>query len=300
MQLFKVTINGDALQIQNSDGKTVKELLDNKEVYLIADSNRKTIWLYRGIEAGILLQFMGTRVQKEMKLQVRGFFSAEDVSKLPIDSSTYHEIMDSHVTTGNIEEVHHKENSDDIVHFESEDDQELYGHYETKEHNKQKLDKEELSKGELTATQKKIKLEIESRARETCVHVGVSAKDVIPKIKDLENPPNFHRNMTLIGNSVYREEKIITSFLMEQNEFNGLKKIGMLPNGFFFLDDVSSRIIIRKGRVQALDFMVRDDKFLGLDKIIAPVLMNERISKEGNINQMMSSFREKEEDNKGN
>ncbi|MCP4762260.1 MAG: hypothetical protein GY870_10805 [archaeon] len=240
--------------------KTIGETISENKVYLIVNDDQKMIWLYKGLDASIKLQFIGCLVQKQLKLQLRGFYGTKDFN-LPKDSELYQKIMSSKSGSGRAKEI-------------------LRTDVDVKK-------EEQISKTQDTVDK--------SRVKETSVHRDVISKIVIPDILELENPQGFHRNMTFIGGSAYSEEIVIDKFITEDKKKKNLRFLGKLPNGFFFIEDISSRIIIKKGTVQALDFMVNNDQFLGTKKIMVPVLLKDKFSREGDINVLIKNFSNPEE-----
>ena len=236
--------------------------MDEENVYLIIDDDRKTIWLYKGLKSSIRLQFESFEIQQKMKLQMKGLaWSTRNFDDLKKKDKFYQEILNSKVKDGRAEEIL----KDIEKTVESTDHTRLEKRlYET------------------------------SRARETCVHKGVIVKDVLRDIEDLENPPDFHRHMTLIGSGVYILNQEVEKFLPELKIKKELKKIGTLPNGFFFLKDLSTRLVIKKGKVQCVDLMARDDYFLGTNKLMVPILIKKEILTELNQNILMDAFKEPE------
>ncbi|MHA1821584.1 MAG: hypothetical protein ACTSU2_11485 [Promethearchaeota archaeon] len=263
MQLFKVTRNGSALNIDKKG--VIKDGLEDDSVYLIVDDSSKTIWLYRGLNAPIVEQFIGFKVQKQMRMQLKGFYAVRDLNLLPDDNETKLNVLNARIGNSKAEEI--------IV----KDDE----------------DKKEIEDEGLTEKQKQIKKMIdESRARETCVHKGLIAKNSIPELLALPKVPGYYRHMSIINASAYTETEIVEKFITEQKSRKTLMKLGELPNGLFFLEDVSSRILIKRGKVLGLDIMMEDNKFLGLNRIMAPIFFKERIRKPGNMETLLNSFEE--------
>ena len=188
-------------------------MLDEDNVYLIVDDDRKTIWLYKGFNSAPRLQFESVETQKKMKLQLKGFYTTRNFDELKMKDEFRKEILGSKVKNGRAEEI-----------------------FKEIEKNEESAEKNLFEK----------RLYETSSARETCVHKGIIVKDVLRDIEDLGNPLNYHRHMTLIGSGVYILNQEIDKFLPEIEKRKELKKIGTLPNGFFFLENLSTRLVIRK------------------------------------------------------
>jgi hypothetical protein len=96
--------------------------------------------------------------------------------------------------------------------------------------------------------------------------------------------------MSIIANGVYVEHTEVEKFIIDDVKKRELKKIGTLPNGFFFIEDMSTRIVIKRGKVELLDLMVENDKFLGFNKLMVPIFLKERLNRIGDFNILLKSF----------
>ncbi|MHA1728577.1 MAG: hypothetical protein ACTSWY_07575 [Promethearchaeota archaeon] len=248
--------------------QTIHEFINEDNVYLIVDHNRKTIWLYKGINSSILNQFIGAEVQGLMKYQLRGFYSTRTLDEISPDSDVYQEVFKTKIKEGRAKEI-----------IKIKEDKSV-GLSETLPKDKKKIDI--------------------NRAREICVHKGVNPRDILPEVQNLKNPPGYHRHMTLIGSSVYNERHIIEKFLTEQIDKTELKKIGNLPNGFFFIENISSRILIKKGKIHCIDFMAKNGQFMDqTNRLMVPIFHKDKFHRDGDAKILLKSFKEpKVEDDK--
>ncbi len=218
------------------------------------------MWIYKGFKAPILLQFYGGFLQKEMVLSLKSTYRTNDLNKFHHESDVYKQIMDSEVRVGLAKEIRSKAVLNQMDSMEAK-----------------------RRRAFLTYA--------ESRAMETCVHKDVKSKDILQEVLEFENPPGYKRHMSMITGSMYNEDKVIEKFITENKDKTILKKIGILPNGFYFLENMSSRLFIKDGKVACLDFMIEQDRELGENRILVPVLHREKIHREGDLNILMNSFK---------
>lgn len=263
MQLFEVKNTMEVVFIK--EAVRIGEIIEKnpEKVFLLVDDETSNIWLYRGERSGIGLQFIGIEMQKLMKLSFRGFYHTEDLNAISKDSDIFKKIMNSKNKEGKAKEI-----------------------VKDKDGNLPSI-------GTETETQARIRAEIEldkSRAKETCVHVGVNPSNVIPYAMEIPNPPGYHRHMSVIANGVYVEENEVEKFITDNIQKKQLKKIGTLPNGFFFLEDMSTRIVIKRGKVELIDFMVEDNQYLGENRLMVPIFLKEKLHREGDLKILLKAF----------
>lgn len=263
MQLFEIRKTMEAVFVKESVriGEIIEKNLD--KVYLLVDDETSTIWLYKGERSGIGLQFIGIEMQKLMKQSFRGFYHTEDLNALLKDNELFQKIMNSKNKEGKAKEI-----------------------IKDKDGNLPSI-------GVETETQARIKAEIEldkSRAKETCVHVGVNPANVITYAMEIPNPPGYHRHMSIIANGVYIEENEVEKFITDSIQKTQMKKIGTLPNGFFFLEDMSTRIVIKRGKVELIDLMVDDKQYLGDNRLMVPIFLKEKLHREGDLKILLKAF----------
>ncbi|MHA1109753.1 MAG: hypothetical protein ACTSRE_01530 [Promethearchaeota archaeon] len=255
MQLFRITPDQEAISVRAQN--LVKDNLKQDGVYLIVDDDKKIVWSYKGDKANILLQFYGGLLKEKMLKRMTATYRALDLNTFQNNSETVTGVMDAPVKVGQAPEIRTKSKSEEVSAIST--------------------------KRYMTIAQ--------SRMLETCVHQGLHAKDIIQEVAEFENPPGFQRHMSMITGSMYNEDKAVKKFITESKEETTLNKIGILPNGFYFLENMSSRLFIKDGKVACLDFMIEKNTDLGENRILVPVLHQEKIHREGDLNILLSSFK---------
>jgi len=258
MQLFRITADQEALSVRAQN--LVRDNIQNNGVYLIIDDNKKIVWIYKGHKSNLMLQFFGGILQEQMHKKLSAVYRKLDLNTFPKSSETVTEVMDAPIKVGLAPEIRKKAKSEEISPL-SNKRQPQY----------------------MTIAQ--------SRMIETCVHKGLHAKDIIPEVVQFDNPPGYIRHMSMITGNMYNEDKEVKKFITEPQEEIVLKKIGILPNGFYFLENMSSRVFIKDGKVACLDFMVEKDTDLGGNRIVVPVLHREKLNREGDLNILMNAFK---------
>ncbi len=265
MQLFQITPNQEAVSVRAHN--LVRENLRDDGVYIIIDDNKKTVWLYKGHKANLLLQIVGATLQDKMRMSLKSTYKSNDLNKFKKDSDIFTEVMDATVKAGLAKEI--------------------------------RKSRQELGASPTEAKRRAFMTYAESRMQETCVHKGINTKEAIQEVLEFENPPGFIRHMSMVAGNMYNEDTVVDKFVTENKEHTTLKKIGILPNGFYFLENMSSRLFIKEGKVVCLDLMVEKDRDLGENRILVPVLHKEKINRKGDLNILLNAFKAPKSDEVG-
>lgn len=265
MQLFQITPNDEAIAVRAHN--MVRDNLQDDGVYIIIDDNKKIVWLFKGHKADLMLQIIGATLQDKMLLSLKSTYRSNDLNKYKKDSEIFTEVMDATVKPGLAKEIHkqRKENEESPT--------------------------EEKRRAFMTFAA--------SRMQETCVHKGVNTKEIIQEVLEFENPPGFIRHMSMVAGNMYNEDTVVEKFITDNKKHTTLKKIGILPNGFYFLENMSSRLYIKDGKVACLDLMVEKDRDLGENRVLVPILHKEKINRKGDINILLNAFKPPKSDEVG-
>ncbi|MFX0067517.1 MAG: hypothetical protein ACFE7I_00355 [Candidatus Hodarchaeota archaeon] len=79
--------------------------------------------------------------------------------------------------------------------------------------------------------------------------------EVISKLERVEIPRGYERELVIVGNEVYAITEYRTIFLGEKKVETKLEKASKLPEGIFFAEGYTPRVIVDKGRVLAVEFL---------------------------------------------
>ncbi|MFX0096263.1 MAG: hypothetical protein ACFE7E_00715 [Candidatus Hodarchaeota archaeon] len=79
--------------------------------------------------------------------------------------------------------------------------------------------------------------------------------EVISKLERVEIPRGYERELVIVGNEVYAITEYRTIFLGEKKVETKLEKAAKLPEGIFFAEGYTPRVIVDKGRVLAVEFL---------------------------------------------
>jgi len=111
-------------------------------------------------------------------------------------------------------------------------------------------------------------------------------------INSIPTPEIYKRIFLIIGGILYSEEKITESFLQEESTKTDLIKMGRLNNGFTFFDDrnYSTRLIVKDRTIQGVELYIHNYDKMPSVELKTPVIHEEKISHEGNIESLIKAF----------
>ncbi len=115
----------------------------------------------------------------------------------------------------------------------------------------------------------------------------------LESIKEYPILKGFKRSFLIVGGTLYSDEEIMESFLKDEKITLEEVKLGRLNNGFTFFNDrnYSVRVIVINRTIQGIELYIREDENLPIIRLKTPVIMEEKFSKPGNIENVLKAFR---------
>ena len=89
----------------------------------------------------------------------------------------------------------------------------------------------------------------------------------IEELKKIKVPPGLRREMIIIGDTVYTVTEKKKLFFGEAKIERSIEKIDSPPEGEFFVEDYTVRVLIRNGRVLGMEFLKPESPDLVAEKI---------------------------------
>ena len=77
------------------------------------------------------------------------------------------------------------------------------------------------------------------------------------KLEEIKIPDGFEREMIIIGNHAYSVVEKVKTFLGEKQVEKAIEEIGTIPEGIFFAQNYSPRILSESGKILAIEFLKR-------------------------------------------
>ena len=85
----------------------------------------------------------------------------------------------------------------------------------------------------------------------------VNFEQIMQKLEEIKIPDGFERELIIIGNHAYSVVEKVQNFLGERQITKEISKVGSVPEGVFFAEDYSPRILSENGKILAIEFLKR-------------------------------------------
>ncbi|MFW9973243.1 MAG: hypothetical protein ACFFDF_23870 [Candidatus Odinarchaeota archaeon] len=246
-QLF--LINPDGTTTEMTEEGPIKNLLQTEECYvLVADDVRK-VYLWKGLKSSVRSKFIGAKRSQEIRGQVGMHYAV-----VPVDEGEeepeFISLIGGKTEAGIAKEIKAEVISPPTAHpireknvFGSPKPAEGMNIAGSRERAAQNTGP--LYKGEGTA------LDFMQD------QVQIDFQQVMQKLEEIKMPPGFERELIIIGNHAYSIVEKVQQFLGKKQVTKEISKVGSIPEGIFFAEDYSPRILSENGKIIAIEFLKR-------------------------------------------
>ncbi|MFW9784736.1 MAG: hypothetical protein ACFFFB_20825, partial [Candidatus Heimdallarchaeota archaeon] len=85
----------------------------------------------------------------------------------------------------------------------------------------------------------------------------VDFQEIMQKLEEIKIPAGFERELIIIGNQAYSVVEKVQQFLGEKQVTKEISKVGAIPEGIFFAESYSPRVLSENGKILAIEFLKR-------------------------------------------
>ncbi|MFW9877819.1 MAG: hypothetical protein ACFFG0_32455 [Candidatus Thorarchaeota archaeon] len=246
-QLFLINQDGTTTEI-TAQGP-IKDLLQTEECYvLVADDVRK-VYLWKGLKSSVRSKFIGAKRSQEIRGQVGMHYAVVPVDEGE-EESDFIKLIGGHTEAGVAKEIKVEEISTPSVHPLREKN--VFGSPKPAEgmNIAGSKDREAQNTGPLY------------RGESTPFDImqdqmQIDFQQVMQKLEEIQMPPGFERELIIIGNHAYSIVEKVQQFLGKKQVTKEISKVGAIPEGIFFAEDYSPRILSENGKIIAIEFLKR-------------------------------------------
>jgi len=259
-----------SLETTQISGKVVKEILDPGKTLLFTDDEAKKIHILHGEKSPLIFYFIAHRLAKEIRKFTRGFYHAQEI-RLSELTPAFLEIQAEF--QGKIPEVVNPSAHGDV------------------------------EGGNVIRSGEKIYLDQDSAWRDRLTHENIvvfsegKSNEILEEVQGIPLSEEHSRNLVIIGPDIYTPAWKLAHFISERQIVPYFQFIGTLPEGKFYYPDLTPRIVVKKGKIQAIELLSPHDntpsRFASrqIGVIPAPVLFIPRIVHERNIHNLKMAFK---------
>ena len=249
-QLFLINQDGTTTEM-TSEGP-IKNVLETDQCYvLVADEVRK-VYLWKGVKSSVRSKFIGAKRSQEIRGQVGMHYSV-----IPLDEGEeepeFIKLIGGKTEAGIAKEIIAEEVAPPTVHplrqrniFGTPEPAEGMNIAGSRTSAAQNVGPLYRGEGSMTALMQD--------------ETQVDFQDVMKRLEQIQMPAGFERELIIIGNQAYSVVEKVQQFLGKKQVTKEISKVGSIPEGIFFAEDYSPRILSVDGKILAIEFLKRTDK----------------------------------------
>jgi len=250
-QVFKINPDGTTTQIETEGA--IKEVLKTEECYVVVADEYRKVYLWKGIESNVRSKFIGAKRSQDIRGQVGLMYAVipldegeeePDFIKL-IGGKTEGGIakgIEAEKPKGNISppSVHPLREKDPFGIPEPAEGMNIAG-----------------SKDRLSQNNGPLYTGKESFSSLVQEETHINFNEIMRKLEEIKIPDGFERELIIIGDHAYSVVEKVQNFLGKKEVSKEISRVGAIPEGVFFAEDYSPRILSENGKILAIEFLKR-------------------------------------------
>ena len=251
IQVFKINPDGTTTQIETEGA--IKEVLKTEECYVVVADEHRKVYLWKGIESNVRSKFIGAKRSQDIRGQVGLMYAV-----IPLDEGDedpdFLKLIGGKTEGGiakGIKAEQPKGNiSPPLINPLREKDP--FGIPEPAEGMNIAGSRDRLSQnnGPLYTGKESFSSLVQEET-----HVNFDL--IMQKLEEIKIPDGFERELIIIGDHAYSVVEKVQNFLGKKEVTKEISKVGAIPEGVFFAEDYSPRILSENGKILAIEFLKR-------------------------------------------
>ncbi|MFX1276424.1 MAG: hypothetical protein ACFFBP_17175 [Promethearchaeota archaeon] len=246
-QIFKVNPDGTTTEL-TADGP-IKDIMKSEEVYVIVADDIRKIFLWLGSQSNVRSKFVGAKRSQDIRGQVGLHYGSVSVDEGDEDSELIR-IMGGKTEAGIAKEIKEDPGAGAAVNplrqkaiFEPPKPAEGMNIAGSRDRVKDNAGPLYTGAGSMSQFMQE--------------EQQVNFEQIMQKLEEIQIPPGYERELIIIGNHAYSIVEKVQNFLGKKQVEKVIEKVGSIPEGVFFAEDYSPRILSENGKILAIEFLRR-------------------------------------------
>lgn len=246
-QVFKVNHDGTTSELETEEGEEIKDIMESDQCYVIVADDERKVYLWIGSQSKVRSKFIGAKRSQEIRGQVGMHYSTQSIDEGDEDDILL-KIMGGKTEAGIAKEIHEDVSSaggghplrqkSDFDAPEPAGGMNIAGSKERAASNSGPLYKGADSMTEYVKDEQQINFE-----------------KIMQKLEEIAMPEGYERELIIIGNHAYSVVEKTQTFLGKKQVEKEIERVGSIPEGVFFAEDYSPRVLSEGGRILAIEFL---------------------------------------------
>ena len=85
----------------------------------------------------------------------------------------------------------------------------------------------------------------------------VNFEQIMQRLEEIQIPDGYERELIIIGSHAYSVVEKVQNFLGKKQVEKVIERVGTIPEGVFFAEDYSPRVLSESGKILAIEFLKR-------------------------------------------
>lgn len=250
MQVFKINLDGTTTEITTQG--PIKDVLKTDECYILVADDVRKVFLWKGLTSSVRSKFIGAKRSQEIRGQVGMHFAVVPLDETDeteeflnliggkTEGGIAKEIRSDTPAPINAPSVHPLREKDPFGIPKPADGMNIAG----------SMSRASENSGPLYKGQDSFSTMMQEESH-------VNYEQIMQKLEEIKIPDGFEREIIIIGNNAYSVVEKVQTFLGKKEVTKEISRVGTIPEGVFFAEDYSPRILSENGKILAIEFLKR-------------------------------------------
>ena len=250
MQVFKINLDGTTTELKTQG--PIKDVLKTEECYILVADDVRKVFLWKGLTSSVRSKFIGAKRSQEIRGQVGMHFAVVPLDETDeteefleliggkTEGGIAKEIKSDAPATVNAPSVHPLREKDPFGIPKPAEGMNIGGSKNRASQNT----------GPLYKGQDSFSTMMQEESH-------VNYEQIMQKLEEIKIPDGFEREIIIIGDNAYSVVEKVQTFLGKKEVTKEISRVGTIPEGVFFAEDYSPRILSENGKILAIEFLKR-------------------------------------------
>ena len=250
MQVFKINLDGTTTELKTQG--PIKDVLKTEECYILVADDVRKVFLWKGLTSSVRSKFIGAKRSQEIRGQVGMHFAVVPLDETDeteefleliggkTEGGIAKEIKSDTPATVNAPSVHPLREKDPFGVPKPAEGMNIGG----------SKDRTSQNSGPLYTGQDSFSTMMQEESH-------VNYEQIMQKLEEIKIPDGFEREIIIIGDNAYSVVEKVQTFLGKKEVTKEISRVGSIPEGVFFAEDYSPRILSENGKILAIEFLKR-------------------------------------------
>ncbi|MHA1274346.1 MAG: hypothetical protein ACTSQJ_11230 [Promethearchaeota archaeon] len=246
LQVFKINADGTTSEISTEGA--IKDVLETTESYVIVSDDNRKVYLWKGAKSSVRSKFIGAKRSQEIRGQVGMHYSVVPLDEGDEDDE-FIKIIGGRTEAGIAKEIREDTSAAGVNPLRAapvfDAPRPAAGMNIAGSKERSNINTGPLYTGE------------SSMAQFMQDEVQVNFEVIMQKLEEIALPQGYERELIIIGSHAYSVVEKVQTFLGQKKVEKVVERVGSIPEGIFFAEGYSPRVLSENGKILAIEFLKR-------------------------------------------